>query len=87
MPRYVRADAIEAIGQIGGVEEAVVLAGMFGDKEVRADCVMAVQRIPGPEIDLLLKAAARHADNELLEMINLALRHRKTSMKEIGRKK
>ena len=86
-PRFVRADAIQSLGYIGGPEEAAALASMFGDKEVRADCVMAVGRIPGPEIDVLLKASARKADKEVQSMIDLALRHRKTTLKEVGKKK
>ncbi|MEP6755358.1 MAG: hypothetical protein ABJA67_07650 [Chthonomonadales bacterium] len=86
-PRNVRADAIQLLGYIGGVEEAGLLAGMLTDKEVRDDCLMAIERIPGSPVDDLLKKHARGSDPYIGSAINLALRHRHIGIKDVGVKK
>lgn len=86
-PRTVRADAIQWLGYVGGAEEAEALAGMLSDDDVRDDCIMAIERIPGIEVDGILKKHARGSNSKVQAAVNLALRHRHISLKDVGVKK
>lgn len=86
-PRYVRADAIQLLGVVGGDDEAKALAAMISDTDLGEDARMALERIPGKAADDALKSAARSASPERRAAIDLSLRHRKLKRNELGVKK
>ena len=83
-PRHVRADAMLLLGLVGTATTAALLSTFLTDMDVREDARMAIERIPGSEVDDVLRKAARVVPADYRSAIDQSLRHRRMRPSELG---
>jgi hypothetical protein len=79
-----RRQAVRLLGFAGGAEACDTLAALIGQKDLREDARMALQRIPGNAADRALEQAARKAPAGYESALRRSLRDRKITRRDAG---
>ncbi|BCW98350.1 MAG: hypothetical protein KatS3mg024_1177 [Armatimonadota bacterium] len=79
-----RRHAVRLLGLAGGEEACDTLAALIGQKDLREDARMALQRIPGKAADRTLERAARNAPAGYESALRRSLQDRKVTRRDAG---
>ena len=82
-----RKEALNLLGMIGGAEYVRPVAAQLADSEVRDWARMSLERIPGRDSESVLRSALNTSDAGDRPAVEQSLRHKRSTMRSIGRGK